>query len=478
VALRNPHQGTPQNGAERPRLAPPLPLVHEADKVAATAVSMGLTLMPWQVHALKYITAKGPDKRHAFHDVCIVVARQNGKTTLMQPYIIHALKAGKRVMHIAQTRDLPRLMFEIIATEMGKEPDLLPRRRGRIIWPRYGAGSEEIILNNGGSYRIAAATRGGARGYTNDIVIVDELREMLDDRFLNAARPTLTASDDPQMLYLSNAGTDASVILNSLRDRAADDPSLAYLEWSSAPDRATDDRVGWLEANPAAGHIAPLWDYLERTYTSYKLSGSMGSFETEHLCRWVSAILPPIIARTTWEELRGSDVVPHGRPVMGVALDPNGKRASAVLAWLSSDGRRVSVKPLLEGTGDPMSTADFGAHVKELAAEYHVKAVGYDGSTDAELSKFFKKPERISGALLTNASSLFVNRVEAHTLDVDDAADVIGPDIEWTGRKTHAQPGTWTAIPLSTEHPVTALLATIRAVWLASGPKPTRVRVH
>ena len=61
---------------------------------------------------------------------------------------------------------------------------------------------------------------------------------------------------------------------------------------------------------------------------------------------------------------------------------------------------------------------------------------------------------------------------------VDDADDVIGPDIDWTGRKTHAQPGTWTAIPLSTEHPVTALLATIRAVWLASGPKPTRVRVH
>ena len=386
---------------------------------------MGLTLMPWQLHALRYITAIGPDKRHAFHDVCVVVARQNGKTTLMMPLIIRALKDGKRIMHLAQTRELPRQMFDIIANELAKEPDLLPKRRGRIIWPRYGAGQEEVTLNNGGVYRIAAASRGGARGFTNDIVIVDELREMVDEQFLNAARPTLTASPDPQMLYLSNAGTDASLILNSLRDRAADDPSLAYLEWSAAPERDPGDHAGWLEANPAAGHIPSLWDYLERTYTSYKLSGQMGSFETEHLCRWVNVILPPIISRETWSEL-ANEIDPRGRPVMGIALDPNGRRASAVLAWLSADGRRVSVKPLLEATGDPIEAGMFGEHVKELAREYKVSIVGYDGATDAELAKFFKKPEKLSGALFTNASSLFVNRVEAHTLDVADPDDVIG----------------------------------------------------
>ena len=45
----------------------------------------------------------------------------------------------------------------------------------------------------------------------------------------------MTASADPQLVYLSNAGTDESVVLNHVRDRAADDPRLAYLEWSAAP---------------------------------------------------------------------------------------------------------------------------------------------------------------------------------------------------------------------------------------------------
>ena len=65
---------------------------------------------------------------------------------------------------------------------------------------------------------------------------------------------------------------------------------------------------------------------------------------------------------------------------------------------------------------------------------------------------------------------MFVNLAESHTIVWD--GDPITPDIEWTGRKTHEAPGTWTAVKLVDEHPITAMLATIRAVWLASGPKP------
>ena len=66
-----------------------------------------------------------------------------------------------------------------------------------------------------------------------------------------ASRPTLTASRNPQTIYCSNAGDDMSVVLNALRTRAETDPSLAYMEWSAAPERPIDDREGWAEANPA-----------------------------------------------------------------------------------------------------------------------------------------------------------------------------------------------------------------------------------
>jgi hypothetical protein len=474
MALRDPLERKQPKGAERPRLAPPVPLVHDMERLRDTATGMGLTFMPWQECAAKYITAQGPDKRRLFGEVCVVVARQNGKTTLMMPLIIQALRDGQKVMHIAQTRELPRTMFDLLEAEITKTPELMPRRRGRIIWPRRGQGQEEIVLNNGGSYRIAAANRGGARGFPIDVLIVDELREMHDNDFLQAARPTMTASDDPQLIYLSNAGTDESVVLNHVRDRAADDPRLAYLEWSSAPERPAADRAGWLEANPAVGHIGGVWDFLEDSYRSYSLSGEMGIFETEHLCRWVHTILPSIIKGEPWEELRG-EVSPPRRPALGVSLDPSGRRASAVISWQQDDGR-VAARLIADVIGDPIDVPRFGADLKRLAQDYRVRRVAYDGATDAELAKYFVKPEAISGAKFTNASSMFVNLAESHSIVWD--GEPITPDIEWTGRKTHEAPGTWTAVKLSEDHPVTAMLATIRAVWLASGPRPAHGKVH
>ena len=111
------------------------------------------------------------------------------------------------------------------------------------------------------------------------------------------------------------------VVLNHIRDRAADDPRLAYLEWSSAPERRSDDVAGWLEANPAVGHMAGVFGFLEDSYRSYRLSGEMGIFETEHLCRWVHTVLPPIIRSETWEELRG-DVAPRVAPRLACLSTP------------------------------------------------------------------------------------------------------------------------------------------------------------
>lgn len=182
----------------------------------------------------------------------------------------------------------------------------------------------------------------------------------------------------------------------------------------------------------------------------------------------------PILRSETWEELQG-EVEPPRRPALGVSLDPSGQRASAVLSWQQEDGR-VAVRLIADVTGFPVDVPRFGEDLKRLAHDYRVSRVAYDGATDAELAKYFKKPEAITGAKFTNASSMFVNLAESHTIVWD--GEPITPDIAWTGRKSHEAPGTWTAIKLSDEHPVTAMLATIRAVWLASGPKPSKGRVH
>jgi hypothetical protein len=431
--------------------------------------------MPWQEHAARYLTAKGPDGRHLYREVAIVVARQNGKTTLMKPYIVKALREGKRIVHIAQTRELPRAMFGMIADVLSNEPDLLPKRRGRTIWPRFAQGSEEIVLTNGGVYRIAAAGRGGARGLSNDIVIIDELREMETWEVIEAAKPTLMMSTDPQTVYLSNAGHDNSVVLNAIRTRADADPSLAYLEWSASPERDAGDVEGWAEANPAIGHFPSVMAELQSSYTSSKLSGTMAIFETENLCRWVPSVRERLVDEFAWTQCRRPVGGPRS-PVMAVSMTPDGTRAAAALAWQEPDGT-IALRLIEDAVGRPIDIKALGeaidAHAKRLGA---VK-VGMDPLTDAELAKHLRKPVKITGTEYANASAQFVNLVTAGRIHWQDC-EAVTDDLAWTARKDHDDTGHFQAVRMSDDHPIPAALAAIRAVWLASGPSTARARIY
>jgi phage terminase large subunit-like protein len=466
LAVRN--QPKPLIGHARPRISPPVPARSDIAGFRQTAADMGISLMPWQDYSGSFLTALNADDLPMFRDICIVCARQNGKTTLMKPFIIRALRAGKRVMHLAQNRELPRIMFNVVADALAEEPELFPKRRGRTIWPRYGSGQEEILLTTGGSYRIAAALSGGARGHPNDIVIIDELREMEDFAILGAAEPTLTMSPYPQMVYLSNAGTDKSVILNAIRARADKDPNLAYLEWSAAPERAADDRDGWAEANPALGHYPSVLATLEHRYSTHRLSGTLGIFETEHLCRWVPTIRERLVDEFAWNECRAETLEPPKRPMMAVSMDPEGTRASAAIAWQQSDGS-IALRSLVEGIGSPIDPDLVAQDFRKRATKLGVAEVGYDPLTDGELSKAFRKVRKIQGAEYANATSQFTVLVKAGKLRWDEA-DSITDDLIWTAKKPHDESGSFQAVRSDDDRPITAALAAIRAVWMASTP--------
>lgn len=464
---------SPLLGRPTPRIAPPVPAKSEVPSLVAVAEGMGIRLMPWQETAARYLTALGPDGGRLYREVAIVVARQNGKTALMKPHIIRALRSGRRVLHIAQTRELPREMFGIIADALSQEPELFPKRRGKVIWPRYGSGQEEIKLLNGGSYRIAASNRGGARGQSVDDLLFDELREMVDWDALSAAEPTLTMSPDPQIVYLSNAGTDASVVLNAVRVRglSGEDPSLAYLEWSADPDREPDDREGWAEANPALGHFPQVLRELERSYTARKAEGQMAIFETERLCRWVSSLREAFVDAQAWASCAAASFDAPVRPRMAVSMDPSGTRASAALAWSQGDGT-IALRMLFDVTGSPIDATRLGRELREAERAHHVVATGYDPLTDRALADALRKAKPISGAQFANASSAFAVAVEGGRLRWRDCSAVTS-DLTWTTRKENAERGSFEAVRGDDRHPVPAALAAIRAVWLASEPDKT-----
>lgn len=484
MALAEARVARPPKGQAKPRLAPPTPARTDVAGFRTEAEKLGIDLMPWQETVARYLEAQAPDGRHLYREVAIIVARQNGKTELLVPLIVKRLVEGRRIMHTAQDRSLPREVFYRVADVMWEHhADLFPLRNGRPTKPRYANGQEEIRLSNGGIYSIVAPTRGGARGPSRDLVLIDELREMDTWDFIAAAKPTLAASPDPQMVYLSNAGEVDSIVLNALRERADTDPALAYLEWSAAPERAVDDPRGWAEANPATGNepkgMGSRIDYLEGEYRTHRLQNTLAIFETENLCRWVNSLREALVDVDAWAKCAADELEPPARPYMAVSMDPSGKRASAAIAWKQSDDT-IGLRVILEGTGNPIIIDKLGKDLRDMARELRVPVVGFDPMTDSALARYFPKTEAITGSKYANASSRFVSVVEGNALRWVDCA-AVSDDLTWTARKEHDESGSFQAVRGNDDRPITATLAAIRAVWLASEPKskagPRKARV-
>jgi len=81
----------------------------------------------------------------------------------------------------------------------------------------------------------------------------------------------------------------------------------------------------------------------------------------------------------------------------------------------------------------------------------------------------------LQGAEWANASERFVRGVEGGWLR-HSGSEQISDDLAFTVRKSR-EDGTFIAVKAIEERPITAALAAVRAVWLASNPKDKRPRV-
>lgn len=467
AAVGRPARGRAPTGSASPRIAPPPPLRHGARDLADLAERLGRPLWPWQRLAARYLTATAGD-RWLYPEVAVVVARQNGKTSILDALIVDRLVRGHRVIHTAQNRSLPIDTHERLAALLSEHhPTLVERHRGIT----FGSGKEGIRLTTGGHYRIVAPTRGGARGNPADTLVIDEVREFEDDEFTAAALPTTIASARPQVVYLSNAGYAQSVVLNALRARAGVDPSLAYLEWSAAPDRAPDDVAGWCEANPAIGHNPRLLENLERQHRAHVLGGTMHVWEQEHLCRWTVARAERLVTPEEWSGVTFLDARPTlARPVMGIKMDPSGCRVSAVVARATGHDR-VTIDVVADATGDPVDVDRLAADVRAMARSLRVSAVAYDPATDADLARRLERTHAIAGRDYAAATERFVRLVAGRGLAVHDPLGILAEDLARTTRRAMSA-GTAIAVKAGPGMTNSAAEAAIRAVWKAADAQP------
>ena len=342
-------------------------------------VFLGVDLYPWQkfllIHALEIL----PDGQYRFKRVIVLVARQQGKTTLASvlaawwlfvdskrnPDMVPPVKF--KVVGVAQNLDIAREPWAAVKMWCDPEPNTdeerelaLPALQNATAKVSDTNGKEGIYARSRAHYEIRAAAN--ARGKPAARVLMDEMREQKTWTAWNAVSQTLKSFWSGQMWGISNAGDSSAVVLRTQRDAGLEsiaeweeyveagvmsaedfanshDVTLGLFEWSAPDGCALDDVEGILQANPSIGHGAmtvqsALSDIRGMTEAGYR---------TEVLCQWVVADVDSFIDVKEYR-LRAVPVdeisIPKGsRTVWGVDVSHDRKTTWLSAAVFTEDGR-------------------------------------------------------------------------------------------------------------------------------------------
>lgn len=355
--------GVVVEGSPVPRLGtPPLrdltPETSRGFALVEFAARIGRPLMPWQETAAIRALEVNEDGTYRFQKVLILVGRQCGKTTLLKTWALWRLYEDNAdlVLGAAQSLDIAREAWQG-SVELAAEADL---PTGKV---RYANGEQCLWTDTGARYRITAATRGAGRGLSVDMLIMDEIREQRDWAAWAALSKTVIARRNGQIVCISNAGDDESVVLNSLREAAlaGRDDTICLLEWSAPDGCEIDDPAMWALSLPALGHTLDVASVRSAIATDPPQVA-----RTELLCQHVSS-LASALDGTGWNagaDPNGSVAPYRGRLAAGVDVSRDGNHVALVVAAAMDDGR-VRVEPVASWE----STADARRELPGLLAQ-------------------------------------------------------------------------------------------------------------
>lgn len=334
-------------GARKPRLRS-VPEYHHSDGWAAIELAeiAGLTLDPWEADALIDAMATRPGDqadRWAALEVLLLVARQNGKGTILEVRELAGLFLPwlneRLILHSAHEFKTAREAF-IRVSGLVDGSDELRRRVKRI---RTSHGEEGIELLDGRRLQFVARSTSSGRGFTGDVIILDEAFALTDE-MLGAMFPTISARTvrgNPQVWYTSSAGSIVSTSLLRVRQRGVDRaPRMCFLEWSAEEAADSDDRRAWAQANPGLGiRISGEAIEAERGILSDE------AFRRERLGIWPRTAENRDIPESLWDAVCSVEAKARKSNVrLGVDVAPD-QSSAAVAAWDGRVGELVDHRP-------------------------------------------------------------------------------------------------------------------------------------
>lgn len=314
---------------------------------------LGKNLYPWQewslIHALEITGDIRSNWRFRFRTVMIEVARQNGKTVDSEgiaSFFLNVLGV-KSIFGTSLSLDKAEEVWEAVVADQENTPDL-SKEIDRVVRTN---GSKRLILKGGRVYKVGAPTRRAGRGDSNDLVLMDEVRELRDWEAWSAAVASTNAKPNGLVLGFSNAGDPDSVVLRQLRSTAiatisgtnvqdfggeVDAATLGLFEWSSPDGAATDDIDALAQANPAMGYGL----LTERALLANRMTFPENKFRSECMCQQVETILPQPFPDGSWDACLDmeSRIPPESDLYFGIDLSNDRRWTSIGVCGLREDG--------------------------------------------------------------------------------------------------------------------------------------------
>jgi phage terminase large subunit-like protein len=372
-------------GVQTPRIHSKLTdLPSKGQDMIDLATELGINLMEWQRFVCIHGHKIREDGRWAHSELGLIMARQQGKSTLMMLRILTGMFVWGEGLQLASAHRLTTSLetFRQIVGLIETHPKL-EKEVKKIRWQH---GAEEIELFGNRRFVVKAANN-AARGLSKpETIHLDELREYKDEDAWSSMRYSMMAAKNPQVWVYSSAGDQHSVILNKLRERAlvsatTNDP-IGWFEWSAEPDAPIllpSGEINWsafAQANPSLGiTIHP--DNLKAV-----INDPPDIVRTEVLAQWVDTINSAIDAQK-WGLCQTEPIPldPDKETWFGLDLSPD-RKFGALVATQKLSGERFNLV-LLHTWSNDYSINDLAVanDIAPYVRKYNVQTVAYSKRT-------------------------------------------------------------------------------------------------
>lgn len=275
------------------------------------AKAAGLVLDPWQQLCITLGLAETALARWAAFTVGLIVARQNGKGSILEALSLYwlFLRRERLIGHSAHEYKTAMEGFRRVLWLIDSN-DWLRKRVKKVINTN---GEEGIELVTGQRLRFMARSKGAGRGFTFDKLIWDEgyalTREQQD-----AQLPTMSAVDNPQIWVTSSPPltSDTGEVLFQIRRIAKSlGVQVAFMDYGAEGSLDAlenvdlDDVETWRRTNPSEVHAGQGHGVSVETMARERAVMSDAGFARERLGIWPPDLTEGfgVITKEQWDRM-------------------------------------------------------------------------------------------------------------------------------------------------------------------------------